>query len=126
MTEAGISIAEAAAASGLSTHTLRYYERAGLTLNQISRNTAGRRVFHEEDLLWIAMLTRLRATGMPIRDVRRYTELCRAGAGTEAQRLDLLHRHREHVQANLAQMTVHLAAIDAKIDIYSTHLNQVA
>ncbi|QSF58556.1 MerR family transcriptional regulator [Nocardioides sp. zg-1228] len=86
----GLSIAEAAARSGLTAHTLRYYERDGLLLHAVERAPSGHRRYTEEDLRWIEMVTRLRATGMPIRDVRRYAALVRAGDGTEAERLGLL------------------------------------
>ncbi len=122
MTNAGLTIAQAALASGLSTHTLRYYERTGLTLQDIARDGAGHRIYREPDLQWIAMLTRLRATGMPIRDIRRYTELCRAGPGNETERLALLHHHQAQIQLHLSQITAHAQAIDEKIQIYTEHL----
>ena len=50
------------------------------------------------------MVTRLRSTGMPIRDVRRYAELVRDGDGNEAERLDLLLAHREVVERQLAEV----------------------
>ena len=76
--EHAMTIAEAAEASGLSVHTLRYYERTGL-LEPVSRNGSGHRRYRAADLERIAFLTKLRATGMPIRDVRRYAELLNAG-----------------------------------------------
>ena len=115
---AGLTIAEAAERCGLTTHTLRYYERDGLLLSGVGRASTGHRRYSEQDLSWIVMITRLRATGMPIRDVRAYAELCRAGDGNEAQRLELLLAHRDRVLAELAQTTAHLGAINAKIGIY--------
>ena len=73
-----------------------------------------------DDLRWIQMVTRLRATGMPIRDVRRYAALVREGAGNEAERLALLLEHREVVERQLAEVTGHLRAIDHKIGIYES------
>ena len=55
---------------------------------------------------------------MPIRDVRRYADLVRAGDGNEAERLDLLRAHRQVVLAQLAEVQDHLGAIDHKIGIY--------
>lgn len=115
---AGLSIAEAAERTGLTTHTLRYYERDGLMLNGVGRSSSGHRVYTEADLTWITMLTRLRATGMPIREVRAYAVLCRAGDGNESDRLALLQAHRARVLAQLAEVTEHLGAIDNKIGIY--------
>jgi len=84
-----MSIAQAAAETGLTTHTLRYYERDGLMLASVDRSTSGHRRYSERDLTWIEMITRLRSTGMPIRDVRRYAALVRDGdgAGNEGERL---------------------------------------
>lgn len=113
-----LSIADAADRTGLTTHTLRYYERDGLMLHEVERATSGHRRYSEQDLTWIQLITRLRSTGMPIRDVRRYAALVRAGAGNEAERLALLKAHREHVEAQLAEVTGHLRAIDHKIGIY--------
>ncbi|HEX2895716.1 MAG TPA: MerR family transcriptional regulator [Marmoricola sp.] len=119
-----LTIAEAAARSGLTAHTLRYYERDGLMLGAVDRAVSGHRRYSEHDLTWIEMITRLRSTGMPIRDVRRYAELVRAGAGNEAERLELLEAHRERVEAQLREVTAHLRAIDHKIGLYEGQLEQ--
>lgn len=115
----GVTIAEASDELGLSADTLRYYEKDGLLLRPVPRSTSGHRQYDERDLTWIRMVTRLRATGMPIRDVRRYAALVRAGAGNEEERLDLLQTHREQVLRELAEVTGHLAAIDHKIALYT-------
>jgi DNA-binding transcriptional MerR regulator len=57
----------------------------------------------ESDVGWLTFLTRLRSTGMPIRLVRDYVELCWAGDGKEDARLALLVAHREAVRNRLAQ-----------------------
>ncbi|GAA4375294.1 MerR family transcriptional regulator [Nocardioides caricicola] len=113
------SIAEAAAASGLTPDTLRYYEKDGLMLRPVERSTTGHRRYSDADLRWIELINRLRGTGMPIRDVRRYAELVRHGDGNEQERLDLLRAHRVHVLAQLAEVQEHLGAIDRKIGIYT-------
>jgi DNA-binding transcriptional MerR regulator len=118
VTSSGLSIAQAAADLALTTDTLRYYEKAELLLRPVPRSSTGHRRYDEPDLRWIELVTRLRATGMRIRDVRRYAELVRAGDGNEVERLDLLHAHRETVLAQLDAVTQNLAAIDTKIAIY--------
>jgi DNA-binding transcriptional MerR regulator len=120
--EAGLTIADAAHASGVSAYTLRYYERAGL-IDAVGRAGSGHRRYSEEDLAWIDVLQCLRATGMPIRAIRRYAELVRAGDGNESERLALLEEHRTAVRAQLAQVRRHLAFIDHKITIYEDKLN---
>lgn len=121
-----LTIAEAAERTGLTAHTLRYYERDGLMLREVDRSTTGHRRYTEQDLGWIDLLTRLRGTGMPISDVRRYAALVRAGAGNEVERLDLLRAHRQRVLAQLAQVQEHLGAIDRKIGIYVDKLEMSA
>ncbi|WP_349628279.1 MerR family transcriptional regulator [Cellulomonas hominis] len=117
-----LTIAEAAAATGLSPHTLRYYERDGLLLDAVERAASGHRRYTERDLGWLHLLTRLRATGMPIREIREYADLVRRGEGTEPQRLALLQAHRDAVRAQLAEAAEHLAAIEMKIDLYAGRL----
>lgn len=112
------SIAEASEATGLTTHTLRYYERDGLMLREVDRATSGHRRYTDADLQWIALLTCLRATGMSIGDIRRYADLVRADDGNEVERLELLRAHRRLVLDKLAEVTEHLGAIDRKIGIY--------
>jgi DNA-binding transcriptional MerR regulator len=112
-----LTIAQAAREAGVSVHTLRYYERAGL-LTPIERNGSGHRRFTPEDVEWVVVCTKLRATGMPIRRVREYAELVRQGEGNEAERLALLEAHREDVRARLREVRRNLELIDYKIDLY--------
>ena len=118
MTSAELTIAEVAERTGLTRHTLRYYERDGLMLG-VDRAGSGHRRYSERDLGWIELITKLRATGMPIREVRRYAELVRDGDGNEGERLALLRAHRERVRAQLETMTAYLDAIDLKIGYYA-------
>jgi DNA-binding transcriptional MerR regulator len=114
------SIGEVAGKSGLSQHTLRWYERIGL-LGHIERGGDGRRRFTEDNLDWLSLLTKLRATGMPVRDMQRYAELVRSGAG-EAERIDLLKRHREEVRRAMASQRECLKLLDDKIAVYSDRI----
>jgi DNA-binding transcriptional MerR regulator len=118
-----LTVAEAARAAGVTAHTLRYYERAGL-LPHVERNGSGHRRFSEEDIEWVVMVTRLRATGMPIRAIRQYAELVRAGEGNEAERLALLEEHRERVVAQLADVQRNLELVDFKIGLYRERLGR--
>jgi DNA-binding transcriptional MerR regulator len=116
--DGGVTIAEAARRTGVSAHTLRYYERAGLVVTPVGRTASGRRRYRELDLKWIIICTKLRDTGMPIAGIRRYAELVAAGPGNEGERLALLEAHREQVRAALAQARQSLAVLDHKIDVY--------
>ena len=113
------SISDVAAQTGLTTHTLRYYEREGLMHAPVERATSTHRRYSERDITWVTFLTRLRSTGMPIREVKRYASLARSGDSTNADRLELLIAHRETVLAQLAEVQSSLAAIDYKINHYT-------
>jgi DNA-binding transcriptional MerR regulator len=119
----GLSITEAAELTGLTADTLRYYEKDGLMLRSVPRGASGHRQYAQADIDWIQLITKLRSTGMPIRDVRRYTDLVRAGQGNERERLDLLRAHRQVVLARLAEVQDHLGAIDYKIGLYEARVN---
>src|ERR1700712_1803754 len=121
-----LTIAQAAEQTGLTAHTLRYYERDGLMLASVDRSASGHRRYTDRDVTWIEMITRLRSTGMPMRDVRRYAALVRNGDGNEAERLDLLKAHRERVERQLSEATGHLRAIDHKIGLYEGKLDRAS
>jgi DNA-binding transcriptional MerR regulator len=118
LTAPALSIAEMAEATGLTTHTLRYYEREGLMLAAIDRASSSHRRYSTADIGWVTFLTKLRSTGMPIRDMKQYVELVRTGDSTTRARLELLVAHRERVLAQLDEVTASLAAIDRKITSY--------
>jgi DNA-binding transcriptional MerR regulator len=113
-----LTISDAAEAAGVTTHTLRYYERAGLMLERVGRTAATHRRYTGPEVNWVILLGRLRATGMPIRRMREYADLVRAGEGNERERLELLEAHRAEVLAQLEEVQRSLAAIEAKIDYY--------
>jgi DNA-binding transcriptional MerR regulator len=112
-----LTVGEAAARVGLSTHTLRWYEQEGLVA-PIGRDTAGRRRYTEEDVGWLMLLTKLRRTGMPVKDMRRYAELARQGDRTLAERVELFEQHRVQVLARIAELQQDLDVVNNKIDIY--------
>ncbi|WP_086840547.1 MerR family transcriptional regulator [Amycolatopsis kentuckyensis] len=118
----GLTIADAARRTGVSAHTLRYYERAGLVVTRVDRTSGGRRRYRQLDLDWIKICTKLRATGMPIKTIRRYADLVAAGRGNERERLALLEEHRADVLARLAELQENLKLIDRKIGVYRGRL----
>jgi DNA-binding transcriptional MerR regulator len=115
-----LPIHEVAAQTGLTAHTLRYYERAGLLL-PIERAPSGHRRYSDKDVKAIQFLTRLRAAGMPVADIQQYVELAQQGDATVQARLDLLEQHRASVEHQLEQLQQHLQVIQAKIDHYRDH-----
>jgi DNA-binding transcriptional MerR regulator len=114
-----LTIQQVAQITGLSAHTLRYYERAGLMRLHVGRDDAnGYRFYTREHVTWIEFIKRLRATGMPIRDIQRYTELLRQGEQTVAERIQLLKEHRSRVEEHLSEVEHYLSAITKKIAYY--------
>ncbi|MWV49400.1 MerR family transcriptional regulator [Rathayibacter sp. VKM Ac-2803] len=116
--DSALSISEVAAVTGLTVHTLRYYEQAGLMLDAIERASSRHRRYRPADIGWVDFLTRLRSTGMPIARIREYAELVRIGQDSEPERLALLQAHRADVEAQLARTHASLVAIDIKIAAY--------
>ncbi|AEV84930.1 MerR family transcriptional regulator [Actinoplanes sp. SE50] len=101
---------------GVSPHTLRYYERAGLIT--VPRNGAGHRVYDAACVRRLVFLTRMRTSGMPISDLRHYVTLVDRGEDTVPDRLDLLLEHRDTLRAQLTQIQLALAATEYKIATY--------
>ncbi|RKP52404.1 MerR family transcriptional regulator [Trinickia fusca] len=116
MSEA-LTIGRMAALVGVSTHTLRYYEQAGL-MRPVARTNAGHRLYARGDVDWVRFVMRLKATGMSIAGMQAFAALRARGAETVAERRALILEHREHVRAQLAQLRSNLAAIEQKIIDY--------
>jgi DNA-binding transcriptional MerR regulator len=108
--------AEAAAESGFSIDTLRYYEREGL-LAPIARTAGGRRAYSPSDLEWLGLVRCLRDTGMPIADLKLYAELC-LDATTMDERLALLQAHDRRVQEEVELLVAQQERLREKIRWY--------
>jgi DNA-binding transcriptional MerR regulator len=113
-----VGISDVAEATGVSAHTLRYYERAGLMLDPVGRAPSRHRRYTDAEIRWVGFLTKLRRTGMPIRLIRAYADLVRAGEGTETERLALLETHRRTVMQRLDETRANLRSIEFKIARY--------
>jgi DNA-binding transcriptional MerR regulator len=111
------SIQGAAAETGLSADTLRYYERIGV-LPGIARTTSGHRRFSEGDIGWIKLVQCLRATGMSIDELHRYAMLMQQGDSTAEERLHLLEEHRARIKHDLAELETALELVERKIAGY--------
>src|ERR1700748_2841765 len=113
-----LSIGQVAERTGLSVHALRFYEREGIFLSLIRRAANGRRVYTEDDVDWLTLSTILRGAAMPLEDIRRYTELVRAGDGNEPERLALLLQHEERVREQQQKLHSCLDLIRFQIGVY--------
>ena len=110
------TIAEVADQTGVTAHTLRYYERIGLL--DVGRQASGHRRFTKRDVERVVFIGRLRATAMPIREIERYFALVAVGPSTDGDRLALLQAHRTTVRARLREMEAALDAVEHKIARY--------
>ncbi|MEO0408454.1 MAG: MerR family transcriptional regulator [Cyanobacteria bacterium P01_A01_bin.135] len=116
--EPDLTIQQVAAATGLSVHTLRYYERCSL-IAAVTRAANGHRRYSAQDIRWVEFLTRLRRTGMPIRQMQQYAALVRQHPNGVQERRQLLEAHRRAIAAQIAELQDNLAVIDWKIQHYS-------
>ena len=112
-----LTIQQVTRATGLSAHTLRYYERIGL-IHPIRREQNTRRRYTADDVGWIDFLLKLRAIGMSIKDMQKNAELQRQGDETLPERLEMLKSLRDNVEARVDELNEHLKLIYYKIDIY--------
>ncbi|MEM9979827.1 MAG: MerR family transcriptional regulator [Cyanobacteria bacterium P01_D01_bin.2] len=115
--EQELTIQQVAQTTGLSVHTLRYYERCDL-IAPIHRASNGHRRYSAQDIRWIQFLTKLRMTGMPIRQIQQYATLLRQQPDAVQARRALLEAHRQTVVENLQELQENLAVIDWKIQHY--------
>lgn len=113
---ASMTIAEVAELLDISPHTLRYYERAGLV--EVARDSNGHRVYHAGAVRRLVFLTRMRLSGMPMRDLQHYISLVDAGEHTTPERLDILLEHRDTIRRRIRELTLSLAATEYKIATY--------
>ena len=117
---AGWDIATTAHRLSISVHTLRYYERIGLV--QVERDASGRRRYDAASVRRLVFLTRMRTSGMPIRDLRRYVALVKAGRDTVPERLSLLTEHRDGLRTRIDELRLALSATEYKISVYTREL----
>ncbi|MBT1157842.1 MerR family transcriptional regulator [Aminobacter anthyllidis] len=113
-----MKIGELAKRSGLTAYTIRYYEQIGL-LPAPDKDASGQRDYDASILTWIEFLGRLKATGMPIREMLRYAALREKGSATDAERRTLLEAHRRKVRDHVADLQANLLVLDAKISGYA-------
>jgi DNA-binding transcriptional MerR regulator len=119
--DVGLTIREVAAKTGITTHTLRYYERIGL-VQPVARARSGHRRYGEADVRWLELLKKLHATDMSIKKMLEYARLARRGENTVAARRALLDDHRRDVEAKLEKLKATLALIRQKISLYDRAL----
>ena len=117
------SIHEVCERTGLTAHTLRYYEKEKL-LPSVGRSAGGFRQYTDEDMESLTMICCLKNTGMSLQDIARFMELTREGDQTLRERCELLKRHRERVLERMQEMQRHLEKVSCKVEYFSRKLDE--
>ena len=115
----GYTIAEASKRTGISIHTLRYYDKEGI-LPFVSRTPSGIRDFKESDFEWLTVISCLKKTGMPIKNIKKYIEMCIEGDPTIADRLEVFNGQKALLGAKMAELQACMDMINYKIWYYET------
>ncbi|WP_262416392.1 MerR family transcriptional regulator [Paenibacillus sp. CGMCC 1.18879] len=112
-----LNIREMSELTGLTAHTLRYYEKAGL-LAPVSRDAQGYRSYTERDVEWVRFLRLLRDMDMPIQEMKRYSDLRSEGDSTVTKRRLMLEAHQERVRRQLERLKEDMEKVEDKIRLY--------
>ena len=115
------SISEVAKELNLTAYTLRYYDKEGL-MPFVERNASGKRVFKESDIEFLKIIQCLKATGMPIKDIKHFIEWCSAGDSTLKQRYDMFVSRKATIEAQMEELKKTLEVIEHKTLYYKTAL----
>ena len=112
------TISEIAEKMGVSVLTLRFYDKEGL-LPFVDR-VNGRRVFKDEDFAWLRIISCLKNTGMPLKEIRQYMELCQLGDASLQERLEMILRQKRSIEDQIRSLQENLKLIEYKVWYYET------
>lgn len=118
------SVTQAAKMSGLSAHTLRYYDDLGL-FPFLQRTEGEKRLFSDADMQWVQLIECLRNTGMSIAEVKHYVELCLKGDETIRERLKIVRNQEEIMKEQIREMRKHLKLLQFKKNYYEGRLKEL-
>ena len=114
-------IGEVAEKLNLSVYTLRYYDKEGL-MPFVERTASGTRLFSESDVGALKIIECLKATGMPIKDIRQFIDWCAQGDATLKQRYDMFMERKAAVEAQMEELKKTLELVEHKCWYYKTAL----
>lgn len=114
------TISQAAKKMNLTAFTLRYYDKEGILSPH--RTGKGIRYFTETDMEQLEMLCCLKSTGMSMKDIKKYFDLCEIGDSTLEQRMEIFTSHREHILQEMRALEKNLSKIEGKIRWYSGYI----
>ena len=113
------TVSQVAQKMGVTVTTLRYYDKEGL-LPFVERKSNGTRVFKDEDFQRLSIITCMKGSGMPIKDIKTYMDLCEEGDITLKERLETFLERKESVQKQIDELNQVMETIDYKILYYET------
>ncbi|MFP3729134.1 MerR family transcriptional regulator [Priestia filamentosa] len=116
------SISEVAKELNLTTYTLRYYDKEGL-MPFVERTSNGTRLFKESDINALKIIECLKATGMPIKEIKDFIDWCSDGDATLQQRYDMFTERKAIVEAQMEELKKTMEVIDHKRWYYKTALD---
>ena len=116
------SIQDVSKKTGLSAHTLRYYEKEGL-LSHVDRSPGGFRQYTDEDMEALGLICCLKNTGMSLQEITRFVSLTHEGDQTLKERVELLREHRENVIQRMHEMQKYLEKVTWKLNYFSEKLH---
>lgn len=116
------TISEAARRMGVAPSTLRYYDKEGLLPNLKRKN--GQRIFEENDLRMLALLSCLKNTGMPLKQIHRYVDMVQEGDETIPERYALIKEQRRFIMDQMEQLKYYLSELDFKDWYYRTAMKK--
>ena len=117
-----MNIKEFSKITGISAHTLRYYEKIGI-LQEVKRNASGHRNYTERDIVWAEFINRLKETGMPLAKIKKYDSLRKRGEYNAKTRMNLLEQHALVLKQKITEEQQHLKKINEKIQHYEKLLS---
>lgn len=111
------SIGGASEVLGIPASTLRYYDGKGL-FPDVARTQGGVRMYTDDDLEWARFIERLKASGMPLAEIKKFIDLYREGDSTIEERRRIIHERREAIVRQFAELELARDFIEYKCWFY--------
>ena len=111
------TIGQIAKKTGLTTHTLRFYDKEGLLPN-VKRTSSGIRYFSDDDINWLVVLECLKSTGLSLKDIKHYIDLYKLGNKTLKERLEIFKIQKTRIEEQINSLKENMKKIDFKIKYY--------
>lgn len=108
---------------GITTHTLRFYEKEGV-IPPIDRNMNGGRMYTDQDADMIETVQALRSTGLSLGEIKQYVELYHAGDSKLQERKSLLAHQKSKVEEQIFHLMKTLEKINYKMALIDAQENK--